>query len=1328
MSVVRPEFSASTQLTDEAAPWAQTYFQSDCDVRGFGQVAAVASSGSYIDLTDKPAAVSSFSNDRGYLVQSDGAWAAGGKAGVGQPPAPAGATLQVAGSVAVSGGLVAESVAGDGSALTCLSAPAVTGILPGPTLPNLLGDGTLRVWDSRVSMFMPPGQESSDGCWINGNVHANNIFCNALILPPGPDDPPDAAYILGQVIGGTVVGGGLLYGLKRMHDKWKGWFPAGEEIGSEFLDDLRDALDAQDDGEEGSTGIVSWDSIRKRPLATRNTGFSCDLGMLGSLYTSGRIYREPSALGMRAADNSVHFADVTALSSEWVLDVGARQANLASVALPDAPAFSGKWSQLTQDLPLKVTANAVTCTVPLSAPLHAANLVSGTVPVARLPLGLDSGEFQLANVSTGGGAWEVRAGLGANVLLPAAKLHVDGGILASSVSANIDASCLTSGKVVPGRLPLGLDTSELVIRTVGGDNRVLIGMSSGDPGSKLTVMGNVSADYFMGTATRLEDYNLIAANVPFVNAGNTVMARVGASVQVGAGNVRLWPDGNVSCMGTLSASWLEGNGSEIIGLDASKVATGVLSVNRLPTLPVDKVRGLAPVATSGSYADLQDKPNISNQPDGSMSVLGPLLGLGAGTALAIGGQKIYDELGRMAPRGYEALEEGLQELDSGRDDDSKTKVMSYFNLKDRPLAVRLNATSGNKTLGLKGHLCMSGTIATAPSTLATAVGDTSTVFISTDPGETVLDIGAKTGTLNRLTCGTLAANAAGTLACTANLASFAGKVCVGNAAPTEALSVGGGCMASYFVGSGTGLTGLTGAQIGDGSLYVGNTRVGVGTAAPTEALTVAGNVAATGFKGNGALLTALSASALASGTVPAARLPNGIGDGSIQVADGTVTLAAAPLNFSNQLQNNIITLYGSTKDPASTFRFGFGVNPGTLRYDTPATSDTHRFYSGGTNYATIGSAGIQTAGNVAAAAFVGSGAQLTGLTGAQIGDGSLFVGGGRVGVGTTAPAQALSVAGNVSATNFLGNGSQLTGIVASQVGDGSLYVGGGRVGIGTTAPAQALDVRGNVVASGGLTLGDVAQFTGNAGIERRLATIRTAGSNRYGVVAGTGDSSTRLFAADSYYSSNAASTVCLSFATGEATYRDVLTASRAGGVAVQGGLTASRGLQVTDVDPGALVEKRYAGANDRYGVGQYWGGATRLYAANAFGTASVSLGFATGETTFNDVIQCQQNGYLRVGVGSTAFTKHYHGCVWVGANTNTNGSAVSYAEVTLPSAAPNSQYTVTTSVSTTAAGWAPYHSCVCFKTTTGFKIAVWCNTGIGWQDTGVWANYVVFVA
>jgi hypothetical protein len=72
---------------------------------------------------------------------------------------------------------------------------------------------------------------------------------------------------------------------------------------------------------------------------------------------------------------------------------------------------------------------------------------------------------------------------------------------------------------------------------------------------------------------------------------------------------------------------------------------------------------------------------------------------------------------------------------------------------------------------------------------------------------------------------------------------------------------------------------------------------------------------------------------------------------------------------------------------------------------------------------------------------------------------------GRVGIGTTAPNHTLDVNGTVNATAFRGNGSQLTNLPAGTqwtTNGSSIGYSGGRVGVGTAAPADALHIQGGM--------------------------------------------------------------------------------------------------------------------------------------------------------------------------------------------------------------------------------------------------------------------------
>ncbi|MCH8004288.1 MAG: hypothetical protein IH934_06700, partial [Nanoarchaeota archaeon] len=79
----------------------------------------------------------------------------------------------------------------------------------------------------------------------------------------------------------------------------------------------------------------------------------------------------------------------------------------------------------------------------------------------------------------------------------------------------------------------------------------------------------------------------------------------------------------------------------------------------------------------------------------------------------------------------------------------------------------------------------------------------------------------------------------------------------------------------------------------------------------------------------------------------------------------------------------------------------------------------------------------------------------------------------RVGIGTVSPATTLDVSGTVTATAFSGDGSSLTGIAGAGLWNSSganifLNDSTAKLGIGTSAPQDALEVIGNVRISGSL--------------------------------------------------------------------------------------------------------------------------------------------------------------------------------------------------------------------------------------------------------------------
>jgi hypothetical protein len=131
-----------------------------------------------------------------------------------------------------------------------------------------------------------------------------------------------------------------------------------------------------------------------------------------------------------------------------------------------------------------------------------------------------------------------------------------------------------------------------------------------------------------------------------------------------------------------------------------------------------------------------------------------------------------------------------------------------------------------------------------------------------------------------------------------------------------------------------------------------------------------------------------------------------------------------------------------------------------------------------------------------------------------------------------------------------------------------------------------LTVQGNAAVAGTATIGGTAAIKGNTTIGGTAAV--TGNTTIGGTAAVTGNTTIGGTAA-------VASTI-----TGDQ-------------------VISNKGVVVKNDNPGPLVEKNYGGNDNRYGVGQFTDGWTRMYTATAYG-GKTALSQAKSDGTFNDVL------------------------------------------------------------------------------------------------------------
>tara|TARA_B100000073_G_C23715633_1_gene565828 strand:+ start:140 stop:1237 length:1098 start_codon:yes stop_codon:yes gene_type:complete len=212
----------------------------------------------------------------------------------------------------------------------------------------------------------------------------------------------------------------------------------------------------------------------------------------------------------------------------------------------------------------------------------------------------------------------------------------------------------------------------------------------------------------------------------------------------------------------------------------------------------------------------------------------------------------------------------------------------------------------------------------------------------------------------------------------------------------------------------------------------------------------------------------------------------------------------------------------------------------------------------------------------------------------------------------------------------------------------NLSLGVGHQGEG--APEARLSVIGNDNLSG----------TPNNAIASFRATTTTPGTNDAGVVIGSINGNAP------YIADVSTASLGLSFYTQSVQRMKILPGSNTGIEIYANGPV----INCVNNNPGDMISKRY-GSADRYGMGQYAGGVTRLFCAGSsgYGQAKIALSGANDDVTdtnagFDDYLTVENEGYIkyhnqpRFSAYSTLGDARHHGFSSTNIATATPGPVV----------------------------------------------------------------------
>jgi len=193
---------------------------------------------------------------------------------------------------------------------------------------------------------------------------------------------------------------------------------------------------------------------------------------------------------------------------------------------------------------------------------------------------------------------------------------------------------------------------------------------------------------------------------------------------------------------------------------------------------------------------------------------------------------------------------------------------------------------------------------------------------------------------------------------------------------------------------------------------------------------------------------------------------NSSGAGNVGIGTSTPN---APLQFGNNIANRKLVLFDAFNNDHQFY--GFGINAGTLRYQTDAATSDHVFFSA-----------INTTSSKELVRIKGNGKVGIGTSSPQFplhvfSPGGVLFGNGAGNIGTmqfSTTSDVSPVSGRLSfGTDGTGWQFRIAKNTAGTVADLVTVGDNGNMGIGTTTPTQKLHVIGNILASGTITPSDL---------------------------------------------------------------------------------------------------------------------------------------------------------------------------------------------------------------------------------------------------------------